>query len=178
MRLYSEQDIFYNSCCICIITQFGSHNIYFLMRKLKHIERSVQYRCIACILSHSVVSDSFATPCSQPPLSTGLCRQEYWDGLPFPPPGDLPHPGDSRLLHWQVTPFTLEPPGKPHRYIGRLRFQTSKEAFTESATSSQILKGDEGANCVNIWGKNILDRRNISTKSLRYQHLLIQMEFS
>ena len=26
----------------------------------------------------------------QAPLSTGFSRQEYWSGLPFPPPGDLP----------------------------------------------------------------------------------------
>ena len=30
---------------------------------------------------------------SQTPLSTGFPRQEYWSGLPFPPPGDLPDPG-------------------------------------------------------------------------------------
>ena len=29
----------------------------------------------------------------QAPLSTGFCRQEYWSGLLFPPPGDLPNPG-------------------------------------------------------------------------------------
>ena len=27
------------------------------------------------------------------PLSMGFSRQEYWSGLPCPPPGDLPHPG-------------------------------------------------------------------------------------
>ena len=32
--------------------------------------------------------------CSPPaPLSMGFCRQEYWSGLPCPPPGDLPNPG-------------------------------------------------------------------------------------
>ena len=32
--------------------------------------------------------------CSLPtPLSIGLSRQEYWSGLPFPPPGYLPDPG-------------------------------------------------------------------------------------
>ena len=30
---------------------------------------------------------------SQAPLSMGLSRQEYWSGLPFPPPGNLPNPG-------------------------------------------------------------------------------------
>ena len=29
----------------------------------------------------------------QAPLSMGFPRQEYWSGLPFPPPGDLPDPG-------------------------------------------------------------------------------------
>ena len=31
-------------------------------------------------------------PC-QAPLSMGFSRQEYWSGLTYPPPGDLPHPG-------------------------------------------------------------------------------------
>ena len=38
----------------------------------------------------------FVTPWTiayQAPLSMGLSRQEYWSGLPFPPPGDLPDPG-------------------------------------------------------------------------------------
>ena len=42
------------------------------------------------------MSDSFATPWTivcQAPLSTGVARQEYWRGLPFPSPGDLPNPG-------------------------------------------------------------------------------------
>ena len=38
----------------------------------------------------------FATPWTvarQAPLSMGFSRQEYWGGLPFPSPGDLPNPG-------------------------------------------------------------------------------------
>ena len=48
----------------------------------------------------------------QVPLSLGFIRQEYWSGLPFPIPGDLPNPGTEL-----VTPalaggfFTTEPPG-------------------------------------------------------------------
>ena len=33
------------------------------------------------------------TAVHQVPLSVGFSRQEYWSGLPFPPPGDLPDPG-------------------------------------------------------------------------------------
>ena len=38
----------------------------------------------------------FATPWTavyQAPLSMGFSKQEYWSGLPFPFPGDLPNPG-------------------------------------------------------------------------------------
>ena len=48
-----------------------------------------------CGLSCSGMSDS-ATPWTvahQAPLSMGFSRQEYWSGLPYPPPGDLPDPG-------------------------------------------------------------------------------------
>ena len=41
------------------------------------------------------MSDSFVTPwvvACQAPLSMGFPRQEYWSGLPFPSPGDLPDP--------------------------------------------------------------------------------------
>ena len=39
---------------------------------------------------------TLATPWTidcQAPLSIGFSRQEYWNGLPFPSPGDLPDPG-------------------------------------------------------------------------------------
>ena len=44
----------------------------------------------------SVVFDSSATVgtvARQAPVSMGVSRQEYWSGLPCPPPGDLPDPG-------------------------------------------------------------------------------------
>ena len=47
----------------------------------------------ACLLSRVRL---FATPWTvacQAPLSVGFPRQEYWSGLPFPSPGDLPDPG-------------------------------------------------------------------------------------
>ena len=42
----------------------------------------------------SAVSDSVTprTVARQAPVSMGFCRQEYWSGLPCPPPGDLPDP--------------------------------------------------------------------------------------
>ena len=49
-----------------------------------------------CVLSHFSRVRLFVTPWTvalQAPLSIGLSRQEYWSGLPFPSPGDLPNPG-------------------------------------------------------------------------------------
>ena len=61
------------------------------------------------------MSDSFVMPWTvayQAPLSMGFPRQEYWSGLPFPPPGDLPDPEikpRSPILQADSLPF--EPPG-------------------------------------------------------------------
>ena len=64
------------------------------------------------LFSHSVMSYSFATPrtvACQAPLSVGFSRQEYWSGLPCPPPGifptqgsnpGLPSLGVKSLNHW------------------------------------------------------------------------------
>ena len=49
-----------------------------------------------CLLSCSVVSDSFVTSwmvVHPAPLFMGFSRQESWSGLPFPSPEDLPNPG-------------------------------------------------------------------------------------
>ena len=59
--------------------------------------------CAQLIQSCPSLSDPM--DCSPPGSSvTEFPRQEYWSGLPFPPPGDLSNPGI----------FTTEPPRKPH----------------------------------------------------------------
>ena len=58
------------------------------------------------------------TAARQVPLSTGFSRQEYWDGSPCPPPGDLANPGirpTSPALAGGF--FTSEPPGKCHQNV-------------------------------------------------------------
>ena len=45
-------------------------------------------------------------------LSMGFSRQEYWSGLPFPPPGDLPDPGIELVSPaLQEDSLPTEPPG-------------------------------------------------------------------
>ena len=58
-------------------------------------------------------------------LSMGFSRQEYWSGLPFPSPGDLPDPGiepRSPTLHPDA--LTFAPPGKPF-YLLIINFNLS-----------------------------------------------------
>ena len=63
------------------------------------------------------MSDSFApswTVAQNAPLSIRFPEQEYWHGLPFPSPGDLPDPGikpRSQAVEGEF--LTTEPPGKP-----------------------------------------------------------------
>ena len=57
---------------------------------------------------------------ARPLCPWGLSRQEYWSGLPCPPPGDLPNPGmESRSPTLQADSLPSEPPGEPklmHRF--------------------------------------------------------------
>ena len=64
----------------------------------------------ACVLNWSVMSDSLwllGTVAHQVLLSMGFPKHEYWNGLSFPTPGDLPDSGIEpsnllHLLHWQA----------------------------------------------------------------------------
>ena len=75
----------------------------------------------------------FVTPWSivcWAPLSIGFPRQDYWGGLPFPPPVDLPNPGieltslSSPVLAGRF--FITDPPKKP-RALVRSLYQISPE---------------------------------------------------
>ena len=64
-------------------------------------------------LSHVRLFATQWTVAYQAPPSLGFSRQEYWSGLPFPSPGDLPNPGiepGSPVLQADTLPS--EPPGK------------------------------------------------------------------
>ena len=88
--------------------------------------------CLYLILHHLFVvqsiirSYSFATPWTvarQAPLSMGFPRQEYWSGLPFPSPGDLPDPGIKLVSSaLAVEFFTVSHQGSPHHLFTWLLF--------------------------------------------------------
>ena len=52
------------------------------------------YACVLSGFSRVRLFASLWTVARQAPLFMGFSRQEYWSGLPFPLPGDLPDPGD------------------------------------------------------------------------------------
>ena len=100
--------------------QFKSHPPIF--RVVRNVHTNVLVSLLL-VFNHQVVSHSFVTPwtvahqaplvdCS--PLALAFSRQEYWSGLPFPPPGDLPNPrtepGSPSLAGRFIT---TEPPEKP-----------------------------------------------------------------
>ena len=65
-----------------------------------------------CMLSHFSCVQLFValwTIVHQAPLSMVFSKQEYWSGLPFPPPGDLPHPG--------IEPATVMSPASAGRFF-------------------------------------------------------------
>ena len=69
----------------------------------------------ACIVAQSCLTlcDPMTVAC-QAPLSMGFSRQEYWSGLPCPPPRDLPNPGMEPLPPCIAGGFfPAEPLGKP-----------------------------------------------------------------
>ena len=76
----------------------------------------------------------FATPWTvayQAPPSMEFSRQEYWSGLPFPSPGDLPNPGiqpGSPALRADALPS--EPPGNNRSWLSNLQGHAVRKAWS------------------------------------------------
>ena len=91
------------------------------------------------MLSHVQLFATLWSIAHKSPLSVGFSRQEYWNGLLFSPPGDLPNPGikpASPALAGRF--FTTEPPGKP-----------KKEIFKQGTGRREIRK-HEGLVCIYV----------------------------
>ena len=74
------------------------------LKRIKHSFKDILTVCVQL----------FGTPWTvvfQAPLFIGFSRQEYWSGLPFPPPGDFPNLGIEpkflASLHWQADSLPL-----------------------------------------------------------------------
>ena len=70
---------------------YGNHLCAFWPRK---DGESMRVKLLhVCVLSHVQLFAALWTVAHKAPLSMGFSRQEYWSGVPCPPPGDLPDPG-------------------------------------------------------------------------------------
>ena len=81
------------------------------------------------------------TVARQTPLSMGFSRQEYWSGLPFPSPGDLPDSGiEPRSPASQADSLPIELGGKPflHLYFTMFHFYNQHEIFCEIKNFSKL----------------------------------------
>ena len=109
--------------CVATKTQHSQINNFLLnkfFKKEDECSKNARYYKVCCgalSLSHVQL---FATPWTvarQAPLSMEFSRQ-YWSGLPFPPPGDLPNPGiEPRSPAMAGRFFTTVLPGKPVKYV-------------------------------------------------------------
>ena len=123
------------------------------------------YWAMCALLSRSVMSNS-ATPWTvacQALLSMGFSRQEYWSGLPFPPPGNLPNPGiKPRSLALQADSLPTEPSGKLIE-LGRITLQILKHlrwlTFRDSPGGPAVKTSPSnawGVHLITDWGNKIL----------------------
>ena len=73
-------------------------------------------RNMLCLVTQSCLNlcDTVNCKCHRLLCPWGFSRQEYWSGLPYPPPGDLPNSGiEPRPPTWQTDSVRSEPPGTP-----------------------------------------------------------------
>ena len=95
--------------------------------------------------SHVRIFATLWTIAHQAPLSMGFSRQEYWSGLPFPSPGELPDPGiEPRSPALQADALTSEPPGKPtlqqeNRLNEKPRHRNEQRPFTATRKSESVV---------------------------------------
>ena len=77
----------------------------------------------------------------QASLFMGFSRQEYWSGLPFPSPGDLPDPGtEPRSPALEADALTSEPPGKPFKTMLRHPLTPARMAINENIHKPYVLE--------------------------------------
>ena len=96
---------------------------------------------LLCCTTETIFSQNrlFGTPWTVAhltPLSMKFSGQEYWSGLPFPSPGDIPDPGiKPRSPAMQAASLLSEPPGKPKLTVFQLK---KKKQQQQLAKQSQL----------------------------------------
>ena len=74
----------------------------------------------------------------------GIFRQEYWSGLPFPSPGDLPNPGiEPGSPALQADALPSEPPGKSSQRKGNAKGKMAEKALQIAERREVKSKGEK-----------------------------------
>ena len=86
-----------NIPCTWFHLHFHRHSLssdlcHLLCQQLQSLSSRSSHAYVLSCFSHVWLFVTPWTVAHQTPLSMGFFRQEYWSGLPFPPPGDLPEP--------------------------------------------------------------------------------------
>ena len=93
----------YMCVCVCIYNVYILYILFHYGLSQESEYSSPCYTVLECAVTQLCLTLCYPrTVAHQAPLSVGLSRQEYWGGLPFPPPGDLSNPGiipHLQLLH-------------------------------------------------------------------------------
>ena len=76
---------------------------------LEQVKAFTNLHLSVCVLSHVLLFVTPWTIACQDPLSMEFFGQEYWNGLPFPSPGDLPYP--------RIEPLSLVSPAFAGRFL-------------------------------------------------------------
>ena len=104
-QVYRKVTQLYIYVCVCVCVYIYTHmciyvhihicvHIYIHTHTYTPMYMYTHIYCCGCLVTKSC--PTLVTPwfiAHQAPLPMGFPRQEYWSGLPFPSPGDLPSPG-------------------------------------------------------------------------------------
>ena len=88
--------------------------------------------CVLTCFSHVRLFATLWTAARQASLSIGFFQQEYWSGLPCPPPGNIPDPASPASPAFWTIFFIAEPPGKPARQ------SKWRELFEQTRNKKQV----------------------------------------
>ena len=108
-----------------------------------HLNTSNSYIAHVCSGAQScpTLCDPVGNIACQAPLSMEFSRQEYWSGLPFPSPGDLPHPGvELASPAMQTDSLPLSHQGSPLRYCAEVKNNDSSLETDKKGTSRLTVK--------------------------------------
>ena len=125
----------------------------------------VPLECVLSCFSRVWLSATLQTVAHQAPLSMGFSRQEYWTGLPFPSPGDLPDLGiepvasalqaESLLQRHQACLVSILPAGV--YAVGRLEGSVSSSVMYPCCLAQCLAMANSGSEfwmrLLHIYGK-------------------------